>query len=77
MEEDGFRLTQFADSDPLGSSLTYSLFKKQLDCDTSSALVVGVAHSLGWNDVSLVIIPEQVFVRWRANNYDYGEETID
>ena len=77
MQDEGYRLEPFDKDHPFSGSLTYSLFKKQLDCDTSSALVIGVAHALGWKDLKAVALPNHFFLRWHENNYDYGKINSD
>lgn len=57
-------------------SFIHNILNKALDCDTSSFIVIAVAHELGW-PVFLVKAPEHVFVRWDDGggtlfNIDYG-----
>jgi hypothetical protein len=61
--------------------LTQNLNANQLDCDTSSFVVMAVAHEMGW-PVHLVVVPHHVFVRWDDGkgtrfNMDYGEIRSD
>ena len=43
LTDQGFTLKPFGLDDKFGSFLSYSLARKQLDCDTMSAVVVGIA----------------------------------
>ncbi len=59
-----------------GQSFVCDINKKALDCDTSSFVVLAVAHELNW-PIYLVRVPEHTFVRWddhKGNrfNMDYG-----
>jgi len=60
--------------DPL---LSRNLNAHQLDCDTSSFVVMAIAHEMGW-PVRIVLAPNHVFVRWDDGkgvrfNMDFGE----
>jgi tetratricopeptide (TPR) repeat protein len=60
---------------------TQDVKKKELDCDTSSFIVLAVAHEMGW-PVHLVRAPGHIFVRWDDDkgtrfNIDFGKITSD
>jgi tetratricopeptide (TPR) repeat protein len=76
MDQMGLR---FGDMD--NTLLTQNLNSNQLDCDTSSFVVMAVAHEMGW-PVHLVMVPNHVFVRWDDGkgtrfNMDFGEIRSD
>lgn len=58
------------------SLFIHNVRKKQLDCDTSSFIVLAVAHEMGW-PVHAVRAPGHIFVRWddgagKRFNMDFG-----
>lgn len=70
MEELGVRFIAQKDS-----LLATNIGRRQFDCDTSSFIVLAVAHEMGW-PVFAVKAPEHLFVRWEGEgerfNMDYG-----
>lgn len=75
--KEGYKLEIFAETDPLGGSLSYSFYNKKFDCDTSSALVVGVAQELGWSDIKSVGVHRHLFLRRNGINIDQGQNPED
>lgn len=65
----------------VGSRFSSSIAGGLLDCDTSSFVVIAVAHEMGW-PVWLVDLPGHVFVRWDDGigtrfNMDFGRTLED
>lgn len=60
--------------------LTANITAKGLDCDTSSFIVLAVAHEMGW-PVSYIRAPQHAFVRWEERgerfNMDRAESHRD
>jgi hypothetical protein len=70
----GQRIQTFAQEDPLFCT---NLARNALDCDTSSFVILAVAHELGW-PVSLVMAPHHAFVTWENKGYfDQGRYYAD
>ena len=63
------------------SSFSGGLVEKRLDCDTSSFVVMAIAHEMGWPAYP-VIAPSHLFVRWDDRkgtlfNMDFGNSYTD
>ena len=61
--------------------LSKGIARRRLDCDTSSMLMLGLGHEMGW-PLHLVVVPEHSFVRWDDGagtriNVDQGHITAD
>ena len=76
LKEKGFKLLE-QEEDTLFIS---NLLEGELDCDTSSFVVLAVAQELGW-PVKIVSVPRHAFVRWEGEdiklNIDYGNLRAD
>ncbi|MFC1478069.1 ankyrin repeat domain-containing protein [Candidatus Margulisiibacteriota bacterium] len=48
------------------------LLKNQLDCDTSSFVIMALADEMGWDDVGIINLPRHVFIRYQNVNIDFG-----
>ncbi len=74
LKREGYKLDVTYDPKaPTHDSMTESLLRKHLDCDTTSAIIVCLANAAGWKGVQVVAYSDHVAIRFAGKNFDYGK----